>query len=464
LATDSAVVFRNSQGAEAQGTLMRLNRNTVVFEVYNPYSIVQLSEVLNSVRIRRGDRAIYTGRAVVTNLVSTGLLLIVSASLVDPWSDLVDLSPGPQLRGEIHGFVQDWSNSNQRLRPSYQVSVSNIRNFLEELSRWLEHGETVAGVTEPGTSPDVLDDFVSDVESMVLPELEELFGKFELEARQVSDEEVAVHKAFARREIHPLMMCSTFMHRAYTKPLGYAGDYEMVNMILRNRREGMNTYAKVINAFPLRTGTAQAHRNRIVRLAEYLASEARRVTETGPTFRVLNVGCGPASDVQRFIENSPLADRAELELLDFNQPTLDFAESQISSAIRSHARRAVVKYTHRSVHDLLKQASGRTGNAKPAYDFVYCAGLFDYLNDRICGRLLRLFYSWTLPGGLVLATNVHTRQPVKGFMEHLQEWNLILRDERHMLNLCPGVGRQTVSSEGTGANVFLEIRKPGSES
>jgi extracellular factor (EF) 3-hydroxypalmitic acid methyl ester biosynthesis protein len=65
---------------------------------------------------------------------------------------------------------------------------------------------------------------------------------------------------------------------------------------------------------------------------------------------------------------------------------------------------------------------------------------------------------------LVLATNVHTRQPVKGFMEHLQEWNLILRDERHMLNLCPGVGRQTVSSEGTGANVFLEIRKPGSES
>jgi len=65
-----------------------------VFEVYNPYSIVQASEVLTDLRIRRGERQIYKGSAVVSNLISTGLMLIVSASLNDPWSDLVDLSPG----------------------------------------------------------------------------------------------------------------------------------------------------------------------------------------------------------------------------------------------------------------------------------------------------------------------------------------------------------------------------------
>jgi len=52
-ATDSLVTFRNSQGAHARGTLMDLTRHAVVFEVYNPYSIVQLSEVLQELRINR---------------------------------------------------------------------------------------------------------------------------------------------------------------------------------------------------------------------------------------------------------------------------------------------------------------------------------------------------------------------------------------------------------------------------
>ena len=51
----SLVTFRNSQGESARGTLLKLDRTTAVFEVYNPYSIVQLSEVLNQLVIRRGD-------------------------------------------------------------------------------------------------------------------------------------------------------------------------------------------------------------------------------------------------------------------------------------------------------------------------------------------------------------------------------------------------------------------------
>ena len=51
----SFIVCRNSQGAEVRGTLHRLTRYLGVFEVYNPYSIVQLSEVLNDFRIMMND-------------------------------------------------------------------------------------------------------------------------------------------------------------------------------------------------------------------------------------------------------------------------------------------------------------------------------------------------------------------------------------------------------------------------
>ena len=73
---DSFVAFRNSQGNEARGTLLRLTRFLAVFEVYNPYSILQLSEVLSDVRIFMANRLVYSGRAVVSTLVNTGIMVI----------------------------------------------------------------------------------------------------------------------------------------------------------------------------------------------------------------------------------------------------------------------------------------------------------------------------------------------------------------------------------------------------
>ena len=58
----SLVTFKNSQGDTARGTLLTIERGTVVFEVYHPYSIVQLSEVLKDLTIRRAENAVYQGR------------------------------------------------------------------------------------------------------------------------------------------------------------------------------------------------------------------------------------------------------------------------------------------------------------------------------------------------------------------------------------------------------------------
>ena len=44
------------------------------------------------------------------------------------------------------------------------------------------------------------------------------------------------------------VMLAICVYRAYTKPLGYAGDYEVVNMMLRDPFEGDSLFAKVINS------------------------------------------------------------------------------------------------------------------------------------------------------------------------------------------------------------------------
>ena len=77
-----------ARGLKSGATSLRLTRYLVVFEVYNPYSILQLSEVLLDFKIFMNEKMAYSGRAVVSNLVNTGTILICEASLEDGWVDV----------------------------------------------------------------------------------------------------------------------------------------------------------------------------------------------------------------------------------------------------------------------------------------------------------------------------------------------------------------------------------------
>jgi extracellular factor (EF) 3-hydroxypalmitic acid methyl ester biosynthesis protein len=458
--TDSLVIFRNSQGEEGRGTLIHLTRNLAVFEVYNPYSIVQLSEVVEELRVRRRNRTVYQGRAVVSNIVSTGLMVIVSATLVDQWSDLAGLEPGPALRSEVSDFVEDW-DSTYALRPHYQVAVTNLSAFLSELSPWLQQAETAVGV-DPEENPELEREFLDDVAISLAGKITNLFQEFEHEAHKVPPEEAVTHKAFARRELHPYLMCAPFVHRTYSKPLGYAGDYEMVNMILRNVPEGPNTYAKLVHQVTVGMDAAEAHRNRIEFLRRWLREETERCAARGERLKVLNVGCGPAGEIQKFIKADPICERCQIDLLDFNKETLEYTRARIDAAANEAGRKPEVNYVHKSVNKLLKEAVKMKREApRSDYDFVYCAGLFDYLTDRVCSRLLNLFHAWTKPRGLIVATNVHPNNPGRYYMEHLLEWNLTYRNEDDMKKLAPEGSPLELVMDETGVNVLLRIRKEG---
>lgn len=459
VAAQSLVTFRNSQGAEARGTLLKLTRSTIVFEVYNPYSIVQLSEVLQDLVLRRRDKVIYRGKAVVSHLLNTGLMMVVSATLVDTWSDLWswdDLSS--HLGQEVNTFIEEWKDTDQ-IQPGYRLAVNRLRSFLSELSQWL--GQLDITNDDGQLSSVVTEDKFESLASPTIRQMDELFAQFEDEAAQVSPEEEATYKAFAQRDLLSLMMRSPFFHRAFTKPLGYAGDYQMVSMMLRSGMDGPSTYAQLINAYYHRIGPTRAHRNRIAILIKYLSEIAAKAANEERPAQILNIGCGPAVEVRRFVRDFPLAGRCNIKLLDFNDETIRFAEDEISKEIIAARSDMQTEYELKSVHALLKQAS-ITGELTEIdkYDFIYCAGLFDYLSDKVCARLLRLFYKWTKPGGAVLATNVHPDNPSKWTMEHIVEWHLIHRDAKDMGKLIPDLGRQKVFLDATGYNVFLDIQKP----
>jgi extracellular factor (EF) 3-hydroxypalmitic acid methyl ester biosynthesis protein len=275
------------------------------------------------------------------------------------------------------------------------------------------------------------------------------------------------HIRFARRQLHPLLMCSPFSHRTYRKPLGYAGDYEMVNMIVRNPYEGGSLFAKVVNAWFLDQLPAVAHRNRITILKQRLKAETARAVRLGRSAKILNLGCGPAGEIQEFLKEEIVSSSARFDLLDFNEETIQHTGALLRELARKNNRSTGIQMQQKSVAQVIKDAAragaGKANGASGRYDFLYCAGLFDYLPDRVCKQLMNVFYESVAPGGLLLVTNVDATLPFRNKLEFILDWNLLYRNHRQMAALRPDKALEencSVKADASAVNLFLEIRKP----
>jgi len=461
---DTFIVCRNSQGTEVRATPLRLTRFMAVFEVYNPYSILQLSEVLDEFKIIMNDRLVYTGRAVVSNLVNTGIVLVCEATLEDSWIDVDLFSPTAlgrhRLTEDFQVFLKEWEKVHQ-VAPDFKVVVADIQTLLMDLRRWLEQVELGIRSDPSMDRLKVERDVLEDLKAPILPTVTTLFRRFEEAAESVPQEFQPVHRAYVKRQIHPLVLCSPFIYRTFQKPLGYAGDYEMVNMILRDPHEGSSLFAKILNLYILSQAPAEAHRNRVKYLLEKLRAETLRASKPGSPARIFNLGCGPAGEVQAFLIQEDVCERAHLTLLDFNDETLAQTSRLLDDLKMRHRRATPIELVKKSVNQVLKD--GHKDPTGKGYDFIYCAGLFDYLSDRICRRLMDIFYSMLAPGGLLVATNVEASNPIRHLMEYVLEWHLVYRDPVQMATLAPEAappGSCRVLPDTTGINIFLEVRKP----
>ncbi len=459
---DPVVTFRNSQGEPARGTLTSLQRRSLVMEVYNPYSIVQVSEVLSELSIRSGERSIYKGKAVVVSLLNTGLMAVVSLTLIDEWNDLGVIDHSSRSVSEAVGrFVEEWE-SRPRIREAYQVVVNDLRAYFAEVTRWLDQADITAGLPRD-VHGRVRDDVFYEIAGPLMATVREYLVRFEAEAARVPPELEAAHRAFAQAAIHPLVLRAPFVYRTFAKPLGYAGDYQMVNQILGDPREGPSTYFELVNFVFLQSCVAQAHRNRVDILLERLQTLAAQARAQGRPLRVLNVGCGPAGELQRLLRTDATLDHVEVTLMDFSDETLLYTSQRLLEVAGQAGRPPLaVALRHESVHQLLKRSSREQEvPAEQQYDYIYCAGLFDYLADKACARLIAYFDRHLRPGGTVLVTNVHVNNPERFWMEHFMEWYLIYRDEPGMVGLFPPTLPDVKTyTDATGVNLFAEAVKP----
>ena len=466
---ESLVMFQTAEELELRGVPARVTRHAVVFELYNPGVNPRLSEVLNKFKIVLKDRTIYSGRAVVRNVVDAGLSIVCEATLdeahwreVDPgWA----AQGGGRLTEEFRAFLAEWQKLYQVL-PEYKIITADLQTFLADLRIWLDQAEMGFRSLPSGSRRQLEQEVTNEFAQVVIPPVNELFKKFEVIAETIEADQRPAHESYLRQHLHSLVLCAPFAHRTFYKPLGYAGDYEMVNMIARDGQEGGSLYAQVVNCWFLKQPPAAAHRNRLTYLARCMETEALRLSRLGRKARVFNFACGPAVEVQRFLGDSLLSEQVELTLADFNRETLEHVEKAIQDVKERCHRQTAVRFQKQTVHQLLKESlkPAEAGNGvKREYDFVYCSGLFDYLSDHTCAQLIDIFYNQVAPGGLLVVTNVDPSNPLRNGMAYLLDWHLIYRTAQNLRALLPERAPDEavqIRSDATGVNLFMEVRKP----
>jgi len=461
-AVKNEVTFQTADGLDLRARLARLTRHAATFEAENLAATLRTSEVLANFKITAGERIIYLGRAVVGSVIHTGDALLCEAKLDNLGPDTAYFLPVPETGGNLSeaydSFFQAWQK-NYQISSEFKVLVADIQSYLTGVRHWLE--ELEFGLKEQDGKIKLENAILDAVAPKIIAAFNGRHERFEEIISALPPEARGAHQDFVRQHWHKLFLGSPFGHRTYHKPIGYAGDYEMMNMIHRNQPEGRSLFEKLIHLLLVSQWPAKSVRNRVAHLGENILNETARVVRTGKIARILNVGCGPAREVQDFLRETQLSNQAEFTLIDFNEETLLYAGQKLVEAKRQFSRQTQIRTQQISVYELLKRTQRRSADAEK-FDLIYCAGLFDYLAPDTCRALMELWFDSLSPGGLMLIANMTDTKPFRHFIEFILDWQLIYRDSAEILSLAPGRCRETtrVIAEPTSVNLFLHIRKP----
>ena len=235
----------------------------------------------------------------------------------------------------------------------------------------------------------------------------------------------------------------TLLGHCYSKPRGYAGDFEIIDKIY-TQHASSDTVAGNWDRYFHSLEAPKAVRNR----KGYLKAWLRRALERGDgPVRMLNLASGPARDLAEFFEEFPrLSDRLVVDCVELDADAIAHARNLLSG-------RDNVTFHHANVFRY---------RCPYAYDLMWSAGLFDYFDDSVFERVTKRYLKALAPGGEFVVGNFDCSNPSLPQMV-LQDWILQHRTGAQLQDLARRAGANgkiAIHREAQGVNLFLHMESP----
>ena len=282
-----------------------------------------------------------------------------------------------------------------------------------------------------------------DVDESNLKEFDEIIHKLgdAYRAEQLSKKELQqVARCFGDEFLE-----NTIQGYGLRKPMGYPGDYLMIDKIY-TRSSSDNPRFRVWDEYFHNHPAPKAVRNRKEYFKKILSDQLRNANQKTD---LLDVASGPGRDLLDIYKI--LGDNAAIlntTCVDIDDNAIDYAKSLLNNYNRFVAFHS---------KNILRFSTTQK------FDIVWSAGLFDYFSDRVFKVALEKFKRWTKPGGEIIIGNFNKDyNPSRDYMEIFGEWYLIHRSVEELTQLAKSVGFSAsqieVHSEPENVNLFLHIR------
>lgn len=290
------------------------------------------------------------------------------------------------------------------------------------------------------------------------PKLVELSKKLSLKYRAMKDDtEIEQFKKVLRQAIGPNLFKSRFVFRAATKPLGYAGDYELMSQIYSNESIGKGFFEKVMHTYAVNEVASESVRFR----RKYIKEKIQKYSKNKKEFNILSVASGPASELRDFFKEIDLKEDQKINviLLDGDLNALIEAKNHIDEIRFLNKSDVNVEYLHHNISDIITRKTIKKNVLHyESFDFVYSMGLFDYLDDRVGGLLLNELTKYLKSDGKIIIGNFHYNNPTRAILDIIADWKLIYRTEEQMLSLIKSdKSKSSVTFDKNKVEMFLEI-------
>lgn len=470
----------DQEGHHIKARVLRYNARTVVVEM-SLDAVLTLGDELTRTFLTLGNRSMEVAGARVVSVSQLSDRYLVEIELPGIWNIrgyAEDVSPAEiskmnEARGASseppYSRFEQGSVDREVIPEEYRITVTDLASILQEIFDDLEVSQSRALIKGDSERVAFEEGLIEQAQSRYFPAVTEAMARFET----ASEESTKVgmkneFQAFAKRSLYPFLLCSPFLSRVIHKPIGVPGDYGILGQILGNPYDGHSLFGRMLNGWVLSSHPAVAYRHRVTLLGKTINEAIVNAQENGERPEILSMASGVAFEIQQFIRNCKGDEEVTFQLDDFSASTLEEAKMQYSECRQVVDPPGVItNFQESSVIELANQARAyRGGEAKPAakqYHFVYCAGLFDYLSDRLCKRVTDYLYTLVKPGGTLIVSNYTPVNSLKNFMEFVLDWSLVYRSNQQfdeLISKTAAKGKFTLETDVTGAEVYAIIKKP----
>ena len=254
---------------------------------------------------------------------------------------------------------------------------------------------------------------------------------------------------------------SPVIRRSFEKPLGYPGDFRIMEYYFENDFRGDSAFDKIFHKMSVEHPLARGVPTR----SEWVVEEIDKFLQTSKDSpypaRVLNLGAGAGFEIDRLHARSTYPRSVSWTLIDQDDGALTTAFKRTRHLANASPRPFEVDCVHVGFAQL---KSTSLADSIGEQELIFSTGLFDYLKEPMAQLLLRQLYDMLHDnGGVLIVANASWPNTHYWGPEFTLRWPLIYRtkdDMKALAAMLPKEAKLSITDEPSNAYWLMRCEKP----